>query len=247
MKAAILTSSLGGVEKIDGQRFPAKLLEDNGVLETIRSFWTENARVLIITASPDDQERNDSTIYCMSQAFPMSGLSVSEVLMCDRRTEELVNELSKMDVLILTGGHVPTENAFFQELKLREKLSGFSGLLIGWSAGSMNCADMVYAGPELPGEAVDPNYQRWIPGLGITKTNIFPHLQYLRDAMIDGMRIIEDVTFSDSMGHEILALNDGSYLLVEETGETVFGEAYRILDGKMERICENGGSVRWHP
>lgn len=247
MKAAILTSSLGGAEKIDGKHFPAKLLENNGELEMVRSFWTENARVLFITASPDDQERNDGTVFCMSQAFAMSGLSVSEVLMCDRRTEELVNEISKMDVVILTGGHVPTENAFFQELALREKLKEFDGLLITWSAGSMNCADLVYAGPELPGEAVDPDYQRWIPGLGITKTNIFPHLQDLRDEMIDGMRVVEDVTFSDSMGHEILALNDGSYLLVEETGETVFGEAYRILDGEMTRICTNGGSVRWRP
>ncbi len=31
----------------------------------------------------------------------------------------------------------------------------------------MNCAEMVYAGPELPGEAIDPNYQRWISGRNI--------------------------------------------------------------------------------
>lgn len=30
----------------------------------------------------------------------------------------------------------------------------------------MNCADTVYAQPEEPGEAVDPDYQRFIPGLG---------------------------------------------------------------------------------
>ncbi len=35
----------------------------------------------------------------------------------------------------------------------------------------MNCAEMVCAGPELPGEAIDPKFQRWISGLGITKTN----------------------------------------------------------------------------
>jgi len=31
----------------------------------------------------------------------------------------------------------------------------------------MNCADTVYAQPEEPGEAVDPDYQRFIPGLGL--------------------------------------------------------------------------------
>ena len=80
----------------------------------------------------------------------MSGLSVSEILMCDRENMTLVDDLSGIDVIILTGGHVPTENVFFKELGLREKLRDFDGLVIAWSAGSMNCADTVYAGPEIP-------------------------------------------------------------------------------------------------
>lgn len=34
---------------------------------------------------------------------------------------------------------------------LKERLQSWDGLLIAWSAGSMNCAEMVYAGPELLG------------------------------------------------------------------------------------------------
>jgi len=79
---------------------------------------------------------------------------------------------------ILTGGHVPTQNSFMKKLQLKEKLQDWNGLIIAWSAGSMNCAEMVYAGPEFPGEAVDPNYQRWITGLGITKTKL-EQTQYL--------------------------------------------------------------------
>ena len=74
----------------------------------------------------------------------------------------------------------------------------------------MNCADTVYAGPELEGEAIDPLYERWITGLGLTDINIFPHFQSLKDDYLDGLRLIEDITYADSIGHEIIALNDGS-------------------------------------
>ena len=122
-------------------------------------------------------------------------------------------------------------------IRLKERLRDWNGLLIAWSAGSMNCAEMVYAGPELPGEAIDPNYQRWISGLGITKTNIFPHFEALKDEMLDGMRLIEDITYSDSMGHEIIALNNGSFIVVDNGTEVLYGEAYSIKNGEQRQIC----------
>lgn len=107
----------------------------------------------------------------------------------------------------------------------------------------MNCAETVYAAPELEGEAIDPDYKRWISGLGITKVNILPHFQSLKDEILDDLRLIEDITYADSMGHEILALNDGSYIVVDGDNETVYGEAYSIKDGCMKQICENGKTV----
>ena len=145
--------------------------------------------------------------------------------------------------MVLSGGHVPSQNRFFKEIGLKDRLADFDGLLIAWSAGSMNCADIVYAGPELEGEAIDPNYERWISGLGLTRINIFPHFQSLRNEWLDGLRLIEDITFEDSMGHEIIALNDGTYITIEDGVTTLFGEAYRIKDGKMELICQNGMSI----
>ena len=236
---AILTSALGGQIKIDGKRVPSKLLESNGLLKTMKSFWKDASKVMIISGSPKDYDKNDSAIFCLSSAFPMSDLSVSEVMMCDERNKEIIERLPEIDVLILTGGHVPTQNDFFNEIKLKERLKDWDGLLIAWSAGSMNSAENVYAGPELPGEAIDPNYQSWISGLGITKTNIFPHFEALKDEMLDGMRLIEDITYSDSMGHEIIALNNGSYIVVEGGVETLYGEAYSIKDGEQRQICED--------
>ena len=85
--------------------------------------------------------------------------------------------------------------------------------------------------------------ERWLSGLGITKFNIFPHFQSLKDDYLDGLRLIKDITFADSVGHEILALNDGSYLMLDEGKTTLYGEAYLIKDREIRQICGNGGCL----
>lgn len=234
---AILTSSLGGQVKIDGKRLPAKLPETNGLLKCIKDVWKNDSRVMIISGSPAYYDKNDSILFCLKGAFSLSDLSVSEILMCDERNKEIIERLPEMDVLILAGGHVPTQNSFMKTIGLSERLQDWDGLLIAWSAGSMNCAETVYAGPELPGEAIDPNYQRWISGLGITKTSIFPHFEVMKDEILDGLRLIEDITYADSMGHEIIALNNGSFIVIDNGTEILYGEAYSIKNGEQRQIC----------
>ena len=236
---AILTSWLGGVLKEDGKRLPVSLSNINGCLDKIREYWPCGARVLMVCADPEDHEKNDSVLECYRESLPMSGLQITDIDMIDSRNETL----KEADVLILTGGHVPTQNAFFEKIGLRRYQGSFDGLLIAWSAGSMNCAEDVYAGPELEGEAIDPNYRRWIKGLGITKVNIFPHFQNLRHDVLDGLRLIEDITFADSMGHELIALNDESYIFSDGETETIVGEAYSILDAVITKICDKGESL----
>lgn len=240
---AMLTSSLGGSSKVDGVRKPSVLIEKNGLLDKLKTIWPEDARVLIFCADPGDDEKNDSVLACLRESFSMSGLSVSTIENCDGRTPETIERLKEIDVLVLQGGHVPTENHFMQKLRLRERLAEFGGIIVAWSAGSMNCADLVYAGPEFEGEAVDPNYERWLTGLGITDINIFPHYQSLKDDILDGMRVMEDITYPDSMGRGFLALNDGSYILLEDGKATLYGEAYRIKDGVLTQICADGESI----
>ena len=107
----------------------------------------------------------------------------------------------------------------------------------------MNCAELVYALPEGEGEGVDPEYRRFIPGLGITRHQIIPHFQDVRTERVDGLRVVEDMAYPDSMGREFIALNDGSYILHDNGTETLYGEAYRIKDGRMTQICRHGESV----
>ena len=45
------------------------------------------------------------------------------------------------------------------------------------------------------------------------------------------------------MGKTFYAIPDGSFVLVEGEKETLYGEAYRIRDGKMELVCTAGESL----
>lgn len=237
----ILTSSTGFYRKDEeGKRIPDKFYWYNGFLDKLQSIWTPNAKVLIVAASPDDYVKNDDVCELYRQVLQMSNLDALSVDMCDWRNADSIEDLSDVDVIFLAGGHVPTQNAFFKQIELKEKIESYKGTIIAWSAGSMNCAETVYAGPELEGEAIDPNYERWISGLGLTRINVFPHFQSLKDEYLDGMRVVEDITFADSVGHEIIAINDGTYIIIEDGKETLFGEAYRIKDGEMIQICQDG-------
>jgi dipeptidase E len=99
--------------------------------------------------------------------------------------------------------------------------------------------------PEMPGEAVDPDLRRFIPGLGLTKCNILPHYQAVKDDYVDGMRLYEDIIYGDSYGKEFLLLTDGSYLVIKGGREFVFGEAYKVADAKLEQVCQTDKMIVW--
>lgn len=199
--------------------------------------------MLIVSADADSLEINDSIRNIFAASFPMSGLSARQMIICDRRNEEVVGRISEYDVVILAGGHVPTQNAFFKRIDLKERIKDFDGILIGISAGTMNSAETVYAQPELEGESIDEKYQRFLSGLGITTLMILPHYQDIKDDMLDGKRLFEEITFADSYGREFFALVDGSYFMIENGKTTLFGEAYLIKDGRIERICEKDKKI----
>ena len=240
---AYLTSSLGGYYKKDGARIPTQLSAENGFLTNLQKHWRSNSKVLIISSDADNIEKNDSILGVLTVAFPMSGLSIRQIDICDSRNETLVDEIADCDVLILAGGHVPTQNKFFQRLHLKEHMNNFDGILIGISAGTMNSAEVVYAQPELEGESINQEYERFLPGLGITKLMILPHYQKIKNDILDGQRLFEDITYSDSYGREFYALEDGSYFMVKDKATTLFGSAYLIKDGDIKQVCEKDSSI----
>ncbi len=212
----------------------------NGFLDKLRWALPEYPRVLTICSNPVD---HDTTVFfanIQAEAFREAGIPYGAHCILDGTNPEQAEQLIDWcDFIILSGGHVPTQNAFFREIGLRELLSNFDGVIMGISAGSMNSAEIVYAQPENEGESIDPEYERFLPGLGLTQIQILPHYNTVRDNTLDGRRLYEDITFADSYGNSFLVLPDGSYLHIHDGQEELLGEAWDLTDGVMTKISVN--------
>ena len=217
----------------------------NGFVEELRRALPSPCRALFIASDPDNPEHTYRFYNDMPGSFAEIGVPFAQADVLIRENQDQCEELiANAQLIILCGGHVPTQNRFFQDISLRERLADWNGVIIGVSAGSMNAADVVYAQPEEPGEAVDPDYQRFLTGLGLTKIMLLPHYQKVKDNVLDGMRLYEDITYSDSMGHRFYVLVDGSYILGRDGREELRGEAYVIENGVLTQISREGGTVK---
>ena len=192
-------------------------------------------RTLLVSAAPDDAAFNRSVHEGMGLCIRKSGIFPEPLVMLDRSNASKAAALVRSaDWVILCGGHVPTQNRFLHETRLREILQGYGGVVMGCSAGSMNCADRVYSHPELPGEADDPAYSRWLRGLGLTDINLIPHIDQIRPVRLDGRRLVEDIILPDSWQHRFTAIPDGGYVRVENGRARVFGPAWELSDGSIK-------------
>ena len=237
-----LTSSPCNDNVPDGLKMPCILDCRNEFVDKMRSWWKPNSVGVIIAAYPCNFALNDEMRDTFEKAFTYHGLTFEKLVMCDARNDEQIQEMiDDADFIMLAGGHVPTQNAYFKYLGLREKMKYFNGIVMGISAGSMNAADIVYVQPEEEGESVDPLFERFVLGLGLCKVNVLPHYQRVKDNYLDGRRLIEDITFEDSFGQRFIVLVDGSYVMVYDGVTELYGEAWSISDGKMMKICEEGG------
>ena len=216
----------------------AILSPENGLLDHLYRLLPEHPRCLFICSDPDTPDMNDSFAKDVADAFREADLEFSELWVLDRRNQEEAQLLIwKSDIVVMAGGHVPTQNYFFQEIGLKELLQNYQGLILGISAGTMNAAERVYAQPEAPGESA-PEFQRYMPGLGLTNINVLPHYQQVKDAMLDGKRLFEDVTYEDSWGECFFSFVDGTYILIEDGVQMIFGQCSLIQDGKREEISQ---------
>ena len=216
----------------------------NGFLFRLKQALASPCDCLFVCSDPDRPDFTDTIAGAMRGALEAEGFSFSSFRVLDGRTRSRAAQwVLEAGLIVLAGGHVPTQNAFFQSIGLKEKLKAFHGVLLGISAGSMNCCDPVYAQPEEEGEAVSPSYRRFLPGLGAVSTMLLPHYQMVKNSRVDGLRLFADITLPDSMGRVFYAIPDGSYLLKMDKEETLFGEAWRIRNGAMEQISGENSAV----
>jgi peptidase E len=216
----------------------------NQFIEELYLHLPNDCHALFICSDPESYEITDFYAAAMKTSFEEAGFHFEQFNILDHRNHDRSQILVQTsNVIILAGGHVPTQNRFFQKIRLKELLKVYLGVIIGISAGSMNSAKMVYAQPELEGEAIDPTYERFLEGLGLTNIMLLPHYETVKDDIIDGLRAIEDIAFADSMGKSFYAIPDGSYLMIKSGQEKLMGEAYKISEGSIIQISKHGDTV----
>ena len=212
----------------------------NGLIHRLKQALPPYCRCLYICSSPDRRDLNCTFGADVFQIFAQEGMPFSHYAVLDNdnayEARKLVRE---SDLIVLAGGHVPTQNAFFHKIRLPELLRDYGGVVLGISAGSMNMAATVYAQPEEPGES-SPEYERFIPGLGLTEVNILPHYQKVKDYTVDGLRLFEEITYPDSEGNCFFVLPDGSYIYQDEERLLLCGKGYSLADGIMQQLTEDG-------
>lgn len=218
----------------------AILSNANEFVDRIRAVLPPNPRAVFVCSNPDDHDGTCRFAAETSAAFLEAGIAFSSYQVLDGTNAHRAYQILRYsDLVLLSGGHVPTQNAFFRKIRLRHLLHNYPGTVVGISAGSMNTADVVYVQPEEEGES-NPDFQRFAPGLGLTEVNILPHYQKVKDNILDGLRLFEDITYADSMGNTFFALPDGSYFYQDEECLLLCGEAYRLRDGILELLTVDG-------
>lgn len=221
----------------------AILNPQNELIDRLRTVLPPNPRAVFVCSHPDSHDMTCHFGADTAAAFCLAGMAFSSYTVLDgQNMEDAAFLIENSDLIVFAGGHVPTQNVFLHDCGLRELLEDYEGVVMGISAGSMNLADEVYAQPEEPGES-DPEFERFIPGLGLTDVNILPHYQKVKDNILDEQRLYEDITFADSWDHCFFALPDGSWIYQDEEELTLLGEAYMIRNGVIELLTLDGETL----
>ena len=223
----------------NGNRVPIALFDGNGILTNIRKRLKHTNRLVVVANNQFDSEDNDQKLAVVGESFRLTGLNFKETIAIDARNKLSAREIvSGADLVILSGGKCVCQAEFFDEIKLKDILTRFDGIVIGVSAGSMTLCKSVVNFPE---ETADLQHPRWLNGMGIVDEEIIiPHYDGETDSYqfpCDDFDIAKDYILPMSHGHEFTALPNDSYILIESDGQKqYFGVAYRIKDGKTTKI-----------
>ncbi|MBP3728815.1 MAG: Type 1 glutamine amidotransferase-like domain-containing protein, partial [Lachnospiraceae bacterium] len=133
-----------------------------GFLEELKKRLPRRLIGVFVCSAPDTFDITDLYGASTADCFKREGFFFEKLTILDARNDsEAARILEEADLIILSGGHVPTQNRYFEKIGLREIMQKLAKkeagpVIIGISAGTMNCADTVYAQPEEEGDALDP-------------------------------------------------------------------------------------------
>ena len=100
----------------------------NGFIRELRRYFPQNGCGLFICSDPDDTEKADFYTDRVRESLEDEGLRFRRYRILDGRNEAQAGKLiEQSDLIVLAGGHVPTQNRFFQKIRLKNLLKEYNG------------------------------------------------------------------------------------------------------------------------
>jgi dipeptidase E len=212
-----LTSNIGGIEKINGQKVPVQFLKNNKFLENLKKSLKHYNKFVLVASDPNNYEKNDYFLSLDRKSLELSGIELSEYLLLDYRNKDCIKDvLNNCSLVFLSGGNTYQQNVFLNDINVKEYLKDLDCCVVGISAGSINSAKIVYNSPATEEDLYLPCI---LNGLDLTNFNIEPHFN-----TENRNKIKMDATLKESYNRTIYGIPDGSYVF----DNVIYGECYKI-------------------
>lgn len=232
-----LTSDFKHYHKVDGQKIANSFDNTNGIVDQIKEYLKEKNTILFISADSKDIEKVSLYSQLLFEGLRLSGIEFKNYLVLSNETKINAKEyVEKADLIFLSGGDTYIQYQFFTEIKLKDLLVSFNGLIIGQSAGAINMSNNVFNSPENQ-EQSEPIF---FDGLGLTNINIEPHFQYDDTNFDDNGKYQRNAIIRESYNRQIYGQCNGSHIIIDENNvATIYGDTYLIENGNITKICDN--------
>lgn len=229
----ILTSDVDTYKKLNGIKIVKEIDDTNSFISNIKKYLKKTESIVFVASNKYDYEKIDIYSSLLFDSLKLSEIIFEKYNVLDNRAIQNAEEYIKnADLIFLCGGRISLQNEFFEEIHLKELLKGFSGIIVGQSAGSINMATHVFNSPEEQ-ENSDIIYYE---GLGLTDINVEPHWTLSIDESNENKLYQRNYIMQESHKRNIYALCDRSYILINGEDKEFYGETYLIKNGEIKRI-----------
>lgn len=248
MKAIFLTSSIGGyIKTVKGNEIVKQVIKcdnSNHFIDRLKAISPTFKNMVFIASNPDGASKSDEYSNIIFQALNLDNFGIEHLSVIDHRfSGDIEQTILSADLVFLAGGNVPTQNKYFKEIGLKSILENYNGVLIGQSAGSMNCSKIVYTQPEDDEEFDDPTYERQISGLGLIDFAIMPHMNAANEVDEKGHPSVMQMCLEDSFSIPHYGICDYGFIEILNNTITAYGKTFLIKDGKCTEICANNQHI----
>ncbi len=189
--------------------------------EVLQKDINNNMNIVFISSLFDNYQRSDDQLNRYMLLFERIGIKFNDYCIIDNRINpnQAYEKINNSDIVFLLGGSPELQMKSINDYKLLESIFN-AKIVIGVSAGSMNQSIIVMYKDEF-----DNCMMKKYNGLGLINVNIFPHMSFDNEKLIDEANEI-------SMHIPLILLPNESFIRIENGHMSISG-LYWNLDKKI--------------